>query len=79
MLYEADDISPRTRTGWGATVTGLARLVEDSAQAARYKTMVLPWVAVSSRTRLVRGREAWTFRQFRQAPAGRSRLGSSAP
>jgi pyridoxamine 5'-phosphate oxidase-like protein len=44
VLYEADDIDPRTRTGWTVTVTGLARLVENPAQAARYKTMVLPWI-----------------------------------
>jgi nitroimidazol reductase NimA-like FMN-containing flavoprotein (pyridoxamine 5'-phosphate oxidase superfamily) len=45
VLYEADDIDTRTRTGWSVTVTGRARLIEDPAQAARYKTMVLPWVA----------------------------------
>ena len=45
VLYQADSIDPVTRTGWSVTVTGLARLVEDPAQAARYKGMVLPWTA----------------------------------
>jgi len=45
VLYEADDIDPVTRTGWSVIVTGLARLVDDPAQAARYKDMVLPWAA----------------------------------
>jgi CheY-like chemotaxis protein len=47
VVYEADDIDPDTRTGWTVTVTGLARLVEDPARAARYRDMLHPWVSGS--------------------------------
>jgi nitroimidazol reductase NimA-like FMN-containing flavoprotein (pyridoxamine 5'-phosphate oxidase superfamily) len=45
VVYEADEIDPRTRTGWSVTVTGLARLVEDPALIARYQEILRPWVA----------------------------------
>ena len=44
-LYEADQIDPRTRTGWSVTVTGLARQVEDPALIARYQQALRPWIA----------------------------------
>ena len=62
VLYQADDIDPRTRAGWTVTVTGLARLIEDPAQAARYKDMLHPWMAnmsnvISIEPRIVTGFE----------------------
>jgi len=45
VVYEADQIDPRTRTGWSVTVTGLARQVEDPALVARYQQALRPWVA----------------------------------
>src|SRR5260370_14713146 len=45
VLYAADSIDQVTRTGRSVTVTGLARLIQDPEQAARYKEMLHPRVA----------------------------------
>jgi nitroimidazol reductase NimA-like FMN-containing flavoprotein (pyridoxamine 5'-phosphate oxidase superfamily) len=45
VAYEADEIDPGSRTGWSVVVTGLARLVDEPAQTARYQQALQPWVA----------------------------------
>jgi nitroimidazol reductase NimA-like FMN-containing flavoprotein (pyridoxamine 5'-phosphate oxidase superfamily) len=45
VCYEADEFDPVRRTGWSVIATGLARLVTDPADLARYATAVEPWVA----------------------------------
>lgn len=50
VVYEADQIDPRTRTGWSVMVTGFARIVEDPALIARYQQALRPWVAGSKNT-----------------------------
>lgn len=44
LAYEADMIDPDTRTGWSVVVTGVARLVWDPDENARYQRMLNPWV-----------------------------------
>jgi nitroimidazol reductase NimA-like FMN-containing flavoprotein (pyridoxamine 5'-phosphate oxidase superfamily) len=44
VAYEADSIDPDSRTGWSVVVTGLARLVEDPVDLARYEQLLEPWV-----------------------------------
>lgn len=44
VCYEADQIETDTRTGWTVVVTGLARIVDDPAQAAAYRRELHPWV-----------------------------------
>lgn len=45
VVYEADDLDPATGTGWSVMVTGLAWLVTDPDQAARYRRALRPPVA----------------------------------
>ena len=45
VCYEADDLDPVRHTGWSVIATGLARLVTDPADIARYATAVEPWIA----------------------------------
>lgn len=45
VAYEADEIDPASRTGWSVVVTGLARLVGEPEQVARYQDLLQPWVA----------------------------------
>jgi hypothetical protein len=45
VAYEADAIDPATRTGWSVIVTGSAHLIRDPAEAARYESVLRPWVA----------------------------------
>lgn len=84
VLYQADDIDPRTRTGWTVTVTGLARLIGDAVQAARYKELLHPWVAgemdtvISIDTTFIEGFELTEYRpdpggSMPSAPAVRGR------
>ena len=40
VAYEADDIDTATRVGWSVLVIGLARLVEDPQEAARYQAEI---------------------------------------
>jgi hypothetical protein len=44
VAYEADEIDPRSRLGWSVVVTGVARLVSDQIEVARYEQMLRPWV-----------------------------------
>jgi len=43
VVYEADDLDPRTCTGWSVMVTGRARLVTAEWEAARYRALPVPW------------------------------------
>jgi nitroimidazol reductase NimA-like FMN-containing flavoprotein (pyridoxamine 5'-phosphate oxidase superfamily) len=45
VAYEADDIDPATGAGWSVIVTGLATIVTDSAQVARYLATLHSWAA----------------------------------
>ncbi|WP_329530880.1 pyridoxamine 5'-phosphate oxidase family protein [Streptomyces sp. NBC_01450] len=44
VAYEADDLDPRTRTGWSVVVTGPASPVSDPSDLTRYLTVLTPWV-----------------------------------
>ena len=44
VAYEADNINPNYLLGWSVVVTGIARLVRDPAELARYREALLPWV-----------------------------------
>ncbi len=44
VAYEADAIDPQTRSGWSVVVTGVARIVTDPDDLARYGTLLQPWV-----------------------------------
>lgn len=44
VAYEADAIDTETRTGWSVVVTGMARLVDDADDLARYERLLDPWV-----------------------------------
>jgi nitroimidazol reductase NimA-like FMN-containing flavoprotein (pyridoxamine 5'-phosphate oxidase superfamily) len=50
VVYEADQIDPRTRTGWSVTVTGHARRVEDPDLVASYQQVLRPWIAGTMNT-----------------------------
>ncbi|MDC2958226.1 pyridoxamine 5'-phosphate oxidase family protein [Streptomyces gilvifuscus] len=43
VVYEADDLDARTRTGWSVMVTGRASLVTAPWEAARYRALLIPW------------------------------------
>ncbi|WP_458248304.1 pyridoxamine 5'-phosphate oxidase family protein [Streptomyces sp. MAI_2237] len=43
VVYEADDLDPRARTGWSVMVTGRARLITAPWEAARYRALLIPW------------------------------------
>jgi hypothetical protein len=45
VCYEADDLDPVRHTGWSVIATGLARLVTDPADIARYSAATEPWIA----------------------------------
>lgn len=45
VTYEADELDPVRRTGWSVIATGLARLVTDPADIARYTAAIEPWIA----------------------------------
>jgi nitroimidazol reductase NimA-like FMN-containing flavoprotein (pyridoxamine 5'-phosphate oxidase superfamily) len=45
VAYEADAIDTARQLGWSVIVAGTARLVTDRAAAARYRTLIEPWVA----------------------------------
>jgi nitroimidazol reductase NimA-like FMN-containing flavoprotein (pyridoxamine 5'-phosphate oxidase superfamily) len=44
VAYEADQLDVDSRTGWSVVVTGLAQLVADPAEIARYELALHPWV-----------------------------------
>ncbi len=53
VAYEADAIDAGTRTGWSVVVTGVARLVTEASDLARYTELLHPWVA-GERNRVIR-------------------------
>jgi hypothetical protein len=44
VAYEADDIDPVEHRGWSVIVTGVASLVLDHDELARYEQLLHPWV-----------------------------------
>ena len=44
VAYEADNINPNYLLGWSVVVTGIARLVRDPGELARYREALIPWV-----------------------------------
>ena len=44
VAYEADEFDPVTRTGWSVVATGIARIVTDPADVARYAAVLRPWI-----------------------------------
>lgn len=53
VAYQADTIDPADHLGWSVVVTGLARLVTDQAEIARYQASLRPWV-VGQMDRVIR-------------------------
>jgi hypothetical protein len=47
VAYEADAIDPVEHVGWSVVVTGVARLVADSREVARYEGLLRPWVDIA--------------------------------
>ncbi len=43
VAYEADVIDPATHLGWSVVVTGMADVVTDPAELARYAQLPQPW------------------------------------
>ena len=44
VAYEADNINPNYLLGWSVVVTGIARLIRDPGELARYQEALIPWV-----------------------------------
>ncbi|HEU5475490.1 MAG TPA: pyridoxamine 5'-phosphate oxidase family protein [Actinophytocola sp.] len=44
VAFEADEIDPAEHLGWSVIVTGLATLVCDPDEVARYERLLRPWV-----------------------------------
>ncbi|GAA0906250.1 pyridoxamine 5'-phosphate oxidase family protein [Virgisporangium aurantiacum] len=44
VAYEADAIDPDARSGWSVVVTGVARVVTERDEIARYESLLRPWV-----------------------------------
>ncbi|MFC0527661.1 pyridoxamine 5'-phosphate oxidase family protein [Phytohabitans kaempferiae] len=47
VAYEADAIDPIEHVGWSVVVTGVAHLVADSREVARYERLLRPWVEIA--------------------------------
>lgn len=47
VAYEADTIDPVEHVGWSVVVTGVAHLVADSREVARYEGLLRPWVDIA--------------------------------
>lgn len=47
VAYEADEIDPVTHRGWSVVVTGIARIVDDPAEADPFAALLHPWVAAT--------------------------------
>lgn len=47
VAYEADEIDPETHHGWSVVVTGVARIVDDPAEADRLAALLRPWALVT--------------------------------
>jgi hypothetical protein len=44
VAYEADDLDPVERLGWGVSITGTARILRDADRIERYRQQLSPWV-----------------------------------
>jgi uncharacterized protein len=44
LAFEADELNPRTRTGWSVVVTGEAEIEEDQDEMHRLGAVLQPWV-----------------------------------
>ena len=53
VAFEADAIDAETRTGWSVVVTGVAQVVTEPQELARYLDRLHPWVA---------GERTWVIR-----------------
>jgi len=45
VAYEADSIDSERHLGWSVIVVGTARLLTDDAAAARYRSLLEPWIS----------------------------------
>ncbi len=45
VAYEADSIDSENHIGWSVIVIGTARLLTDDAAAARYRSLLQPWIS----------------------------------
>jgi nitroimidazol reductase NimA-like FMN-containing flavoprotein (pyridoxamine 5'-phosphate oxidase superfamily) len=45
VAFEADSIDLVGQVGWSVIVVGTARLLDDSAAATRYRSMLKPWLS----------------------------------
>ncbi|WP_052422969.1 pyridoxamine 5'-phosphate oxidase family protein [Nonomuraea candida] len=45
VAYEADELDGHAHLGWSVIITGVARLVTDPRETARFKALLRPWVA----------------------------------
>lgn len=43
VAYEADDLGPAGNLAWSVVVTGVAHLITDPQEAARYRGLLDPW------------------------------------
>lgn len=71
VAYEADDIDPFEHTGWSVIVTGLATLVRDTGEVARYERSLRPWVT-GDRNQIIRIRPEFVT-GYRLTPESNSR------
>jgi nitroimidazol reductase NimA-like FMN-containing flavoprotein (pyridoxamine 5'-phosphate oxidase superfamily) len=44
VAYEADDLDPVQHLGWSVSITGTAKILQDTDQIARYRGRLSPWV-----------------------------------
>ncbi|HEX7661194.1 MAG TPA: pyridoxamine 5'-phosphate oxidase family protein [Pseudonocardiaceae bacterium] len=44
VCYEADAVDPETRAGWSVIVTGIAQVIDNPSEIARYEGRVEPWL-----------------------------------
>lgn len=78
VAYEADTIDVETRTGWTVVVTGMARMVTDPQDLARYLDLLHPWVD-GERTCVIRiPPDLVTGYELVAEPADGTRAGPSA-
>ena len=78
VAYEADAVDPKSHLGWTVTVTGVARVVDDPHQVARYQKMVRPWAAGDRDCTIRIGAEIVTGFELASEPSGRVPQGPQA-
>lgn len=49
VAYEADVLDPEREEGWSVVVVGVARLVRDPAEVARYEKLVRSWLPLEEK------------------------------